>query len=161
MDYKLWLLVSWKDLSKREQYVKIRRSLVCVSNSGLCLCPGLGGRGEGDSGLVTWTSSSKVILIFLGKKTESKVCKLKTCVIIIMWNIPLKIINEFHTIYCLFCVTSTMKNEDSNCQGITHKTAFKYVYKGSLKKVTTILVISTMTLDTIPWWTILMMTYQR
>ena len=99
--YKLWLLVSWKDLSKREQYVKIRRSLVCVSNSGLCFCLGWGWGGE-DSGLVTWTSSSKVILIFLGKKTESKVCKLKTCVIIITWNIPLKIINEFHTIYCLF-----------------------------------------------------------
>ena len=75
--------------------MKIRRSLVCVSNSGLCLCLGGGrggedaglsgaGEGEGDSGLVTWTSSSKVILIFLGKKTESKVCKLKTCVIIIM-----------------------------------------------------------------------------
>ena len=114
--YKLWLLVSWKDLSKREQYVKIRRSLVCVSNSGLCLCPGLG---RGDSGLVTWTSSSKVILIFLGKKTESKVCKLKTCVIIIMWNIPLKIINEFHTIYCLFCVTSTIK--------VSLTTAFKCI----------------------------------
>ena len=121
MDYKLWLLVSWKDLSKREQYVKIRRSLVCVSNSGLCLCLG-GGRGREDAGLVTWTSSSKVILIFLGKKTESKVCKLKTCVIIIMWNIPLKIINEFHTIYCFICVTSTINDKEWRFknQGITH-----------------------------------------
>ena len=79
-------------------------------------------RSWGDSGLVTWTSSSKVILIFLGKKTESKVCKLKTCVIIIMWNIPLKIINEFHTIYCFICVTSTINDKEWRFknQGITH-----------------------------------------